>query len=437
MKKVLLTFLFALVAIVTAQGQSYCISGGPSSAADSELTGVQLNGDTDTISNIYDPLDTIACGATKVQFFLGDTADISVGASYTVSVTMGTCGGSYSGAIAAWIDFNADGDFDDAGELLGSYAGAPTTTQDFTFVVPGSAALSADSGATRMRVMQQESASTTTIAPCNSFTWGAVEDYSIKIHTLNSPSCNPPASLALGFVDAFNADILWNSSLSQFDIEYGLTGFVQGTGSAVSSTVDSIRLTGLSAQTSYDVYVRSNCKADGGGTSSWVGPITFTTGCAPGLIPLTEDFDTWASTIPACWSGIKTSTSGFGWTWDGSGTGSSGTGPLTGNSGDYYLYLETSGSGTVSYANLPPMDLSSVPNAVIEFAYHMHGSSMGDLTVEVSNDNVSWTVLNTISGQQQPNQADPYASTLVSLVKLYKCLDLYTFRWILCGFVYR
>ena len=54
------------------------------------------------------------------DFTATDSADISAGASYTVSVTMGTCGGTYPGTIAAWIDFNADGDFDDAGEQLGA-----------------------------------------------------------------------------------------------------------------------------------------------------------------------------------------------------------------------------------------------------------------------------------------------------------------------------
>ena len=40
MKKLLLTFLFALVAMVTAQGQTYGTGVGPSTTFDSELTGV-------------------------------------------------------------------------------------------------------------------------------------------------------------------------------------------------------------------------------------------------------------------------------------------------------------------------------------------------------------------------------------------------------------
>ncbi len=408
MKKLLLTFLFALVAMVTAQGQTYCVTGvGPSTTFDSELTGVQITGDTYSISQM-----SAVCGTAGVQDFTAtDSADISAGASYTVSVTMGTCGGTYSGAIAAWIDFNADGDFDDAGEQLGAYAGSPTTTQDFTFIVPATATL----GSTRMRVMQQESASATSIAPCNGFSWGAVEDYAIRITNLNTPSCTQPSALSSGFTSWSEVDITWTSPASGFDIEYDSVGFALGTGTQFGSSVDSVRITGLAAQTSYDIYVRSNCKADGFGTSAWTGPITITTGCAPQAAPFSDDLDSWAGSIAACWSGIKTSTSGFGWTWDGFGTGSSGTGPTTGNSGDYYLYLETSGSGSISYANLPVLDLSSIPNAVVEFAYHMVGATMGDLTVEVSSDNLNWSTLSTISGQQQSSQTDPYNVTIVDL----------------------
>ena len=53
----------------------------------------------------------------RVQNFTAtDSADLSIGKSYALDVTMGTCGGSYAGALSAWIDFNGDGDFDDAGE---------------------------------------------------------------------------------------------------------------------------------------------------------------------------------------------------------------------------------------------------------------------------------------------------------------------------------
>ena len=56
-----------------------------------------------------------------------------------------------------------------------------------------------------------------------------------------------------------------------------------------------------------------------------------------------------------------------------------------------------------------------MPNAVVQFAYHMVGASMGDLTVEASTDGISYSTLLTISGQQQASQTDPYNTTIVDL----------------------
>ena len=878
MKKLVL-LLFTAVTL-QASAQSYC-TAGPSSTFDSEITGVVLVGNTSTISNTDS-----SCGTTGVQdFTLAYSADISLGANYSIDIEMGTCGGNYSGTIAAWIDFNADGDFDDPDEQLGTYDGMPTVTQTFNFTVPPGAAL----GSTTLRVMQEEAGSSATIGPCNSFTWGAVEDYTIIIDTLNSPSCLSPTALSVsnigidsalvsyssngletyleygpagftpnftstpGFIvipsaqpywltgldtgtsydiyvyqmcpdssisqalgpvnfqtlqcqlsntcqydfeltdsygdgwngaeiqilnatggveytlgsnfttgfsytetvflcsgetfsvevsqtgfypneiglnvssfgvnvasygNTFNttvgtqmaqftsycntacpapmfssltatdssATFTWMSSDTNFVVEYGLAGFYQGTGNGTVVSVNDTTVTvyNLSPNTAYDFYIQNDCTADSSGTSLFAGPytiltpcvaastplyesfdtdstggfnntnapscwyyqenlgaqgygyisgstfnvapyvgnqmyflynsgdsaiealispaimgldsgnkqldlymantgfssgtdviigsvssptnlsnlnvidtisvsngatwnkytvyidsasgynmsdsylviastttstfngvyideitvtdaplcipptslslgavgidsaevfftsqgvttyieygptgftpnfaqstgvmdsttsspywlsgllpsttydvyfyqlcsngfmspsngpLTLTTACGAFIPPFTEDFDSWAGVIPVCWSGIKTDLSGFGWTWDGMGTGSFGTGPLTGNSGDYYLYLETSGStsNNIEYAYLPIFDLSTIPNAVVEFAYHMHGATMGDLTVEVSSDNINWTTLYTLSGQQHANQSDPYLDAVVDL----------------------
>ena len=133
--------------------------------------------------------------------------------------------------------------------------------------------------------------------------------------------------------------------------------------------------------------------------------------CLVSTFPFTEDFDTWSGTVPTCWSGIKTSTSGGGWTLDANGTGSFGTGPLNANSGSQYVYLEGSGlsTSTISYIDLPPFDLTSVTNPQLRFYYHMYGTAMGTLSVEVSTDNkMTWATVYSISGQQQSVQSDDY-----------------------------
>ena len=96
------------------------------------------------------------------------------------------------------------------------------------------------------------------------------------------------------------------------------------------------------------------------------------------------------------------------WISDAGGTGSLNTGP----SADYnpgtgtgkYMYTEASCSGT-GYPNMeailqgPCFDLSAISNTEIEFAYHMYGTNMGDMFLEV-NSGSSWVQVWTMSGDQ-------------------------------------
>ena len=57
-----------------------------------------------------------------------------------------------------------------------------------------------------------------------------------------------------------------------WDIEYGNSGFTQGTGTMVSASTNPFTINNLTTGTAYDFYVRSNCGS--GDESDWVGPIT-------------------------------------------------------------------------------------------------------------------------------------------------------------------
>ena len=66
-------------------------------------------------------------------------------------------------------------------------------------------------------------------------------------------------------------------------------------------------ITGLSPQTSYKVWVRSDCGVSGFG--AWIGPIIVTTPCLPmTTLPWTEDFDSLSAgnnIFPACWTYVN------------------------------------------------------------------------------------------------------------------------------------
>ncbi len=165
-------------------GNAYC-QGGPSISFDSNVESVQLTGNSSSINYSH------SCpGEIGIVDQTASTADLSVGGTYNLGVQFGTCGGNYSGAGEAWIDYNGDGDFD-LTESLGTWVGTPPTAlSSFIFTVP----ISACNGAVRLRVMQQEQwfgGLTPPLNPCGSFVWGSVMDFTVQ---LTGASCNaePP-----------------------------------------------------------------------------------------------------------------------------------------------------------------------------------------------------------------------------------------------------
>jgi len=256
----------AISSIISLKAQSYC-TAGPSSTADSELYGVVLTGQTYSISQT-----ATGCGTVGVQDFTStDSADLDIGVTYALDVTSGYCGFTYySGYVAAWIDWNADGDFDDAGEEVLSVSAPSASTYSTTITVPPTAVL----GPTRMRVMQYEGGTALTTTPCASFIWGAVEDYRIRI-TGTPPSCLPPTGVAINSILLDSVEISYTANGIATWFEYGPPGFAQGTGTQVQVTNSPAWLTGLTSSTNYDVYVYQMC-ADSSVSFSY-GPVSFKT----------------------------------------------------------------------------------------------------------------------------------------------------------------
>jgi len=266
-----------------------------------------------------------------------------------------------------------------------------------------------------------------------SMTPGAVEFGT----SCQAPTCDWQLTLIDSWGDGWNGntvDVYLNGVTTNYGASFA-AGFVFPVTLSVSPG-DSLAVIwqaggSFGAECSYEVADNNGgvvyTSPNGGSTGMTVGVVDFGTSaacvtgpnpCLVSTFPFTEDFDTWSGAIPTCWSGIKTSTSGFGWTYDQNGTGSSNTGPSAANSGDWYIYLETSGGyNTFGNMELPPFDMTSLNNAQLKFYYHMFGVAMGSLSVEVSTDNkTTWTNLYTISGTQQTASLDDYILDSVNLI---------------------
>ena len=95
--------------------------------------------------------------------------------------------------------------------------------------------------------------------------------------------CQPVTNVHADNVTANSAVVSWTApqGATNFEIEYGMNGFNQGNGIIVAATGTSHTLTGLSATTVYDVYVRTVCGE--GVTSAWSSVVDFTTADGEGI----------------------------------------------------------------------------------------------------------------------------------------------------------
>lgn len=94
--------------------------------------------------------------------------------------------------------------------------------------------------------------------------------------------CTAPTSLSTSNLGYDSVSIGWiaHNSETQWEVEYGAQNFTLGTGISQQTNQNPNRITGLSQQTSYDVYVRADCKTvNSGGEfySDWSSKLNFTT----------------------------------------------------------------------------------------------------------------------------------------------------------------
>lgn len=105
------------------------------------------------------------------------------------------------------------------------------------------------------------------------------------------------------------------------------------------------------------------------------------------------------------WSN-ESSTDDIDWIRDATGTPSVGTGPSSGSDGSFYMFVEASGNGSGypnknAILNSPCFDLSGLSTANFNFQYHMDGTNIGELSVEVRTANEGdWISLFSRSGAQ-------------------------------------
>ena len=236
-------------------------------------------------------------------------------------------------------------------------------------------------------------------------------DGSVWVGVSNStcapPSCLDPYGLTASNGTTSSIDVSWTGgpNATSYNVEYGVTGYTQGSGTSTTASTSSTSITGLTALTVYDFYVQSDCGANG--TSTWAGPISYST--CPGGAPYLENFNATPASLALtsatgpCWT--QSTNDVFDWIINNGPTTSATTGPsddITG--GGNYMYTETSvprAAGDSAILISPSIDVSSLTSSEISFQCHMYGASMGTLRVDASSDGgTTFTTLWTKTGDQ-------------------------------------
>ena len=216
---------------------TYCASQGNSIYYE-WIDLVQLN----TINNVT----TATAGYSD---FTGLSTSLELGTSYTIYFSAGFRSTSYTEYWYIWIDYDQDGTFEN-NELINSSSSSSSSTLSNTFTVPSTAAL----GSTRMRVTMKYNSAPT---PCETFSYGEVEDYTIVI-TEGTPDIQAPTaptSLTSADVTPASLTLTWNASTDNVAV----TGYdVYQNGTLLGTTTGtSYNVPGLTAATTYSFYVKA------------------------------------------------------------------------------------------------------------------------------------------------------------------------------------
>ncbi len=288
---------------------------------------------------------------------------------------------------------------------------------------------------TQIRFGQAGTTTSSSITCCDGFTFDDI--------SLVEVTCPTPTGLTATGITGGAANLTWNptSSSVNYQVWFGPTGFSQGSNTVGGVQVftggaDSLFVDTLSSNTCYEYLLRYVCAV--GDTSIWVGPFQFCTECATYQAPYLEGFEGIGTAVGHydavngdCWNFTSnnpgtTSSGGYSWevrttsqTTSGTGTGPDRDNTLAPAIGGRFITADVSGSSTAgpdsTILTSPLIDISSLTNPEFQFYYHMLGTNMADLHVDIWDGN-SWDRDEiVITGTHHTSQSDPYNDTIYDL----------------------
>lgn len=152
------------VGIGTTSGATsitYCASEGSSTAYE-YINKVVLGSISNTSGN-----------NNGYKYFTSPGTNLTAGKTYSITLTPGFSGSSYTEYWTVYIDYNKDGILNGTGETVAK--GNSSAAKTLSFTIPSTA----KTGTTRLRI--QMSYGSSFIDPCATISYGEVEDYTVNI----------------------------------------------------------------------------------------------------------------------------------------------------------------------------------------------------------------------------------------------------------------
>ncbi|WP_273213633.1 S8 family serine peptidase [Runella zeae] len=166
-------------------GKNYCESRALSNA-DSKITKVTLG----SLSQMANE------GCQSYSDFMNQAISVSAGQSLPLEVSIGSCGADLTKVVKAFVDWNQDGDFDDANELIATSTPMNSGVFSTTLKAPSGLVVG---NYTRLRIVCLESSDPNTLSACGTYPKGETQEFllqftrplrDISLTTLVNPSDN-------------------------------------------------------------------------------------------------------------------------------------------------------------------------------------------------------------------------------------------------------
>ncbi len=132
-----------------------------------------------------------ASGCTTYRDFTDRIATVEIGQAVPFSVKIGSCFGAEDAVVKAYIDWNNDGDFNDAGEQVASSA-VLTKGNELTATIQVPATVKAND-VSRLRIVLVETSNANEVKACGTYSKGETQEYLVKFS-------NPSADVGIASI---------------------------------------------------------------------------------------------------------------------------------------------------------------------------------------------------------------------------------------------